>query len=313
MSHSSAIERIGGNPAPLVFASLEEAAAAKVENDQMVHDAIAQMVADEVSASGQTLHDVRVGHRESTKIELAAKTDFSKMQKTWQDQTGKLVQSFQDKVRGKQIDELVAQVEAAVTAEDIEALASVQATTIGADVISEAMTRMMDDSIAAAKAEAKAQGVTIGVVDTDNLAQTLLNQANAIGQLISSSLSNSAATQGLQRYGVTALSAADVGSGVRDHLTSLSDSYLNDTLGGAMTSAQNQGRMLTMQQSPATAYSSELLDENTCDACEEEDGTQFDTIDDALQDYPTGGYSECAGGPRCRGTVVAVYDEASSQ
>jgi hypothetical protein len=68
-----------------------------------------------------------------------------------------------------------------------------------------------------------------------------------------------------------------------------------------------------MSQSPATYHSSELLDENTCENCEEVDGTDYDSIDDAEADYPTGGYSECLGGPRCRGTIVAVYDEASSQ
>jgi len=40
------------------------------------------------------------------------------------------------------------------------------------------------------------------------------------------------------------------------------------------------------------------------------DGREYGPdISAAERDYPTGGYKECKGGPRCRGTLVAVYAE----
>jgi hypothetical protein len=263
------------------------------------------------AARSQTLNSDRVGHRDPSKVELAAKTDFTKLQAQWTTNTTKLVNAYQS-VRQQQIDELVQEVQDAVAAEDVDALAGVLADTDGADLIALHMVQMMEDAVVTAKEEASAQGVAISTLDTSDLAARLTRQAGAIADIITQAISTSAATQGLQRYGVTALTADDVGSHVRTHLESLSDSYLNDQLGGALTQAQNAGRVLVMGSAPGTAYASELLDENTCDECAAEDGTVFDTIDDAVQDYPAGGYSECAGGPRCRGTIVMVYTEASS-
>jgi hypothetical protein len=53
-------------------------------------------------------------------------------------------------------------------------------------------------------------------------------------------------------------------------------------------------------------YASELLDINTCPACAYIDGQQL-TRTQANTWYSGGGYVQCDGGPRCRGTVVAVY------
>jgi hypothetical protein len=60
-------------------------------------------------------------------------------------------------------------------------------------------------------------------------------------------------------------------------------------------------------------YASELLDENTCVNCEKIDGHKYDTESEATSDYPSGGFADCLGGPRCRGTIVAVYGEGQDQ
>jgi hypothetical protein len=62
---------------------------------------------------------------------------------------------------------------------------------------------------------------------------------------------------------------------------------------------------------PSQIYASELLDANCCSPCIAEDGRQFESLEEAARSYPTGGYRNCEGGPRCRGTLVAVYDEAA--
>lgn len=65
---------------------------------------------------------------------------------------------------------------------------------------------------------------------------------------------------------------------------------------------------------PAELYASELLDRNTCGPCGELDGREYDTMAEALEDYPgAGGYVGCEGGSRCRGTLVIVWgDEAGA-
>jgi hypothetical protein len=77
--------------------------------------------------------------------------------------------------------------------------------------------------------------------------------------------------------------------------------------------ATNAGRAAVFERVPDEApleyVASELLDENTCDECEDVDGTTFPTLEAALRAYPSGGFHACRGGPRCRGTVVAVLPE----
>jgi hypothetical protein len=215
-------------------------------------------------------------------------------------------------VRDAQISELKDQIQEAVDNGDVDALASIMADTTGEDLIAQHMTQMMEQAITTARAEAQSQGVSIPLLNTTNLAKQMSKQAGAVANIMNRGISNTAATQALMRYGIDNVSGAEVASAVGDHLADLSPTYLNDMLGGALTQAQNAGRIYTMQQAPGTYYSSELLDEATCEECEAEDGTEFDSLADAQDAYPVGGYSECLGGPRCRGTIVAVYVEADS-
>jgi hypothetical protein len=53
-------------------------------------------------------------------------------------------------------------------------------------------------------------------------------------------------------------------------------------------------------------YASELLDRNTCQPCDDVDGTTYPNVTAALADYPLGQYRLCEGGTRCRGTLVLV-------
>lgn len=260
-------------------------------------------------ASSQTIGKPTIGHREPNDIEAAAGTDFSALQQKWESETAALVSAWGD-IRSKQIDDLVKQVEAAVKAADPTAMASVQAEVLGEDVILKHMITAAKDAIAGALSEASTQGMSlVGLSDAD-LTELLTPRAAAMATLLARAISESAGRQALLRYGVSTLSPDDVGAGVRSHLESLSDSYLNDQLGGAMTQAQNAGRRTVMVQDPsAKIYASELLDQNTCTNCAQEDGKKFASQADADAAYPTGGYVDCLGGPRCRGTLVAVYGE----
>lgn len=262
-------------------------------------------------ARSQTVGNPKVGHRDPTDIEVRAATNFAQVQQVWETQTTSLVDSWAD-IKAQQIDALIADIEAAVEAADATALASLSAPVLGVDVIGDQMVAMAEESITAARAEAAAQGVTIGLLDIADLEPLLRSRAEAVASLLSRSISEAAARQALQRYGAEVLDPAVVAEGVRAHLDELGDSYLNDQLGGALTQAQNTGRLAVMSQAPARIYGSELLDQNTCENCVDVDGTEYGSPSEAQADYPTGGYSECLGGPRCRGTLVAVYDEATA-
>lgn len=159
--------------------------------------------------------------------------------------------------------------------------------------------------------EARAQGVEAAVNPSpDDWDALLVNRAKAVDAVLATSISEAASRQAINRTGGS-LSAAQVADQVQEHLEGLSDAYLKDQLGGAMTQGLNTGRKAVMKvNNPSSIYSSELLDTNTCQNCTAKDGTAYLTLEDAEKDYPTGGYSECEGGPRCRGTLVATYGEA---
>lgn len=264
-----------------------------------------------VHGRAQTVDRPEAGHRERLPQEVAAATDFEAMQQVWQDQTTALVSKW-GTIKASQIDAIVTQVEAAVESGDATALAALSAPVMGADTILEHMKAVAEDAVAAARAEAAAQGVTISLVNVTEFETLLLNRAQAVAALMARSLSDAASRNALLRYGVNALAPADVAAGVRAHLEDLTDTYLNDQLGGALTQAQNTGRREVMGRASATYYASELLDHNTCEVCADFDGREYASLEEAESDYPTGGNAECEGGPRCRGTLVAIYDEATA-
>lgn len=262
-------------------------------------------------ARKQTVSDPVVGHRNPNAIELAAKTNFEVLQEQWQAATGDLVDLWKTQVQAAQITALLEQVRSAVESGDTVALASLTAPVEGVDALKTAMAAMAEDALVGAKEEAAAQGVTIGTIDTAQAVDPVIaSRAEATATLMARGIADSAARAAVNG-GVVNLSADEAEAFVRDHLENLTDAYLNDMLGGAMTQAQNTGRRAVMQERPAQIYSSELLDQNTCVNCTAVDETEYSNLLDAEKDYPTGGYKECLGGPRCRGTLVAVYDEAS--
>lgn len=64
---------------------------------------------------------------------------------------------------------------------------------------------------------------------------------------------------------------------------------------------------------PKEVYASELLDGNTCTPCRDVDGTRYESLADAMTEYPDAGpMVNCRGGDRCRGTLVLVWDEADA-
>jgi hypothetical protein len=89
----------------------------------------------------------------------------------------------------------------------------------------------------------------------------------------------------------------EVAAHVEEHLNGLSNSYLEDQLGGTLMQAQNGARRKAFETGPdATYYSSELLDGNTSPNCRAVDGKDYKSLDDIIEDHPSCGYSNCLGG-----------------
>lgn len=83
---------------------------------------------------------------------------------------------------------------------------------------------------------------------------------------------------------------------------------LKDAARRVAAPALHVGRVRTLRETrPARLYASELLDDRTCSRCEAIDGREYDSMTEALRDYPAGGFARCFGGHRCRGTLVAEY------
>lgn len=248
--------------------------------------------------------------RRPTMVEAAAKTDFRKVQAQWQTALDRLVGEW-GPVKAAQVDQLTAQVEAAVRAGDIEALSAMSVDTGDAAALLEsAMLDVADEAARAQSAEAAGQGVDVPPAAADTARIGLV--AAAIATLMGAGLVASATRKALQAW-TPGQAPTAVGAIVRNHLVSLTDAALRDNLGAGLSSGQNAGRMATLHAAPAAAMyvASEILDASSCEACLGIDGHEYANLAEAEADYASGGYIGCLGGLRCRGIIVTVWDDSS--
>jgi hypothetical protein len=192
---------------------------------------------------------------------------------------------------------------------DLPKLAKLAVSPVASDVVESSMGKMAAAGAEQALLEATHQGVAAARPDLDTVQKSLAQRAGAVTALLARDLSGAASRHAVRLTG-GALSPGAVADQVRAQLHSLTDAHLEERLGGALTAAQNSGRKLAMNRnSPERVYASELLDASTCSPCTQKDGTEYLSLVDAEQDYPTGGFTDCEGYERCRGTLVAVYGE----
>jgi hypothetical protein len=241
--------------------------------------------------------------------EIAAKVDYELMDGQVQSKIDALVATVKGK-QAEQITELAAAIEDADG--DLGKLASVEATPVFAEALEDSMSEMAAQGVEQAMGEAERQGITPKAPDLDT--GGLINRANAVDTLLTRSLSEAAGRKAISLTAESgAVTPAEVATDVKTYLSGLSDQYLQEQLAGATVQAMNTGRKAVFAENPPKyLYASELLDENACEECVAIDGTEYESLEDAEADYPTGGYADCLGGPRCRGTLVAVHtDEAA--
>lgn len=236
--------------------------------------------------------------------EHTARVDFAALSSKWGSALEALIKLWLG-VRRTQVAAGLDQIRRAVDNRDLGALAHIRfPADVGAALLREQFHTFARVAGAEAQAELERQGIdrVIAHLDPGLLDARAAAVADLLGQTLATAMGNKA----VQLAGPVAL-GDDVAGSVEDYVAGLSDQYLRDQIGGALTAVQNAARMTVFDAAPpGNIYASELLDKNTCGPCGEIDGTNFDSMLAAHLAYPTGGYRYCRGGPRCRGTLVYV-------
>jgi hypothetical protein len=154
--------------------------------------------------------------------------------------------------------------------------------------------------------DARQQGAQTDVGEPDD--EQLNGFGAAVAGLLGAGLGAAAGREAIRLVAPDS-TGAGIARQVKEFMASLSDRYLRDQLGGALSNAQNTGRIATLKVAPEAAYyANERLDANTCTFCAAVDGRWLgNSLAEVERTYPNGGYTECAGRERCRGTVTAVW------
>jgi 2'-5' RNA ligase len=257
--------------------------------------------------------------RQPTELELASRVDFAEMDKAWHEAVDATVEAWAD-IQTAQREQITAAVQAAAEADDLSRLDEFTVdSSDGARLLIARMIAYAREAGEQQQAEAEAQGVTVPEWSLDDEALTaaaIRDRLRQIGRtaarVLGVGLVQSAVRQAMRVWGSG--SADQVAAAVDEHLASLSGAAVEEQVGAAMTAAQNEGRMAVLAVAPPAEYvASEALDKNSCKPCRDIDGTRYTTLPDARQAYPTGGYTGCLGGARCRGTLVTVWPQADEQ
>lgn len=253
--------------------------------------------------------------RNLTSVELSSRTDFVRMQDDWTEAVDAVLKALEP-VRAQQMEQITAQVSVAANADDLDALERV---TVDDEAVYQILFPALMEAAQLAgqeqQKEAEEQGVNVPEWSltaslTASVGRDLLDSiARVTSRLMSSSLVQSAVNRAMALFG-RGQTPELVTQGVADHLEGLTEAGPRDAVGGAVTQAQNEGRRTVLAVAPPGRYfSSEVLDRNSCQPCRRVDGTEYVTLAASAVAYPSGGYRNCLGGTRCRGTIVTVWSE----
>jgi len=257
--------------------------------------------------------------RQPTDLELASRADFAAMDKAWHEAVDGTVAAWAD-IQTAQREQITAAVKAAAEADDLDHLDEFTVdTSDAATLLIGRMISYAREAGEAQQAEAEAQGVTVPDWSLDDEALTaaairdrLRQVGRTAARVLGNGLVQSAVRQAMRVWGSG--SAQHVAAQVDEHLAALSGAAVEEQIGAAMTAAQNEGRFAVLAVAPPAEYTAtEILDKNSCKPCRDIDGTRYTTLPDAREAYPTGGYTGCLGGARCRGTLVTVWPQDGEQ
>jgi hypothetical protein len=209
--------------------------------------------------------------------------------------------------------DLADQVTAAVDDGHLDALAQLAVPTQdAAGLLYRAMAAVAAQAAGRMIGEAAGQGVTIDPARVRVNHARLRQIAQARAAMAGQALAAAASRRALQV--VSASKGTEAAREVTATLAGMSTTSLADQLLAAMAAAGNEGRFAVLDAGPQAAYTaSEILDANTCAPCAGIDGHVFASLDDARAAYANGAYTGCLGALRCRGTVVANWDDVTPE
>lgn len=236
--------------------------------------------------------------------------DHTETQATWERLVTLLVAEW-GTVTAAQHADLLRQIQQAIDAGDLPALTDLTVdTTDAADLLTGYLDRMAVEAAHKVVREAMQQGVD-GVEPHTPKRSVLADLAKVTAALLGSGLAVAAGREAM-RVQSPGMSGQQVADQVKTYLDGLTPPKAE--LGGAMTGAQNQARIETFRKAPEAAlYADERMDANTCDPCREINGRWIgNTVDGVAMAeverlYPQGGYVDCLGRSRCRGTITGVW------
>lgn len=236
--------------------------------------------------------------------------DHTETQATWQRLVEQLMVAY-GPITAAQRAQLLTQIQAAVDAGDLTALTDLTVDTgEAADLLADYLDRMAVEAAHKVVREAMSQGVD-GVEPHTPKRSVLADLAKVTTALAGSALALAAGREAMrvQSADTTGLQVAEQVGHYLDTLTPP-----KAELGGAMTGAQNQARIETFRKAPEAAlYADERMDSNTCGPCKEINGRWIgNTVDGVAMAeverlYPQGGYVDCLGRSRCRGTITGIW------
>jgi hypothetical protein len=235
--------------------------------------------------------------------ELQAGTDFNRIEAAFLAGQRNLTDAWMTGVRPRQVS-AVGDAIRSTNPSNAAALGQVAVPVLGEDVLFSAMALAAQDSLSSAQSEMIAQGVSPPDVDVDEAA--LRSRARGMASMLASSLSDSARRNAL-RMSSGAISAGTLADEVTNSLNSLSDSWLLNQLGAAISAAVNQSRLAVFTSGDGEKmFASEILDTATCGPCIAIDGKLLSRTEASML-YASGSYIYCDGHERCRGTIVATF------
>jgi 2'-5' RNA ligase len=258
--------------------------------------------------------------RQPTELETRSRVDFAAMDKAWHEAVDATVEAWAD-IQTAMRAEVTASIQAAAEADDLDRLDGLTINTDdGAALLIARMIAYAREAGEQQQAEAEAQGVTVPEWSLDDEALTaaairdrLRQFGRTTARYLGVGLVQSAVRQAMRVWGSG--TAQHVAAQVDEHLAALSGAAVEEQVGAAMSAAQNEGRLAVLAVAPAATYTAtEILDsKSTCKPCRDIDGTQYTDLTAARTAYPSGGYTGCLGGSRCRGTLVTVWPQGSEQ
>lgn len=237
--------------------------------------------------------------------EVQAAVDFATLDQLYEDHADRLHRLFLDEWLPDMLDSLEQQIGDA-TGE--AGLAAIRAPTTGVDDLTDALLDAARSGSGEALSELVAQGASgLDAIDDDRLRAAVADHAAAVARMVADGVSLASSRRAVQ-LSAGAGSRAEVATGVRSYVEDLTHTWERDQLAGAVQQGINVGRAQAFEQveAVATVYSSELLDTATCEACRGIDGHEYPSLEHGRRDYASGGFVDCYGGPRCRGTLISV-------